>query len=101
MIEWKTIKIEDKNFIGMHLILPHQQMFIISSTKCILLGDAFLLDNMTKNACIFIMEKADSFEAMLSSQVKQMNKKAEMLGYHNAMKGKEVLLYQSENKTKK
>lgn len=94
MLEWKTIHLEDKRFIGMHIILPRQRLYLISSTKCILVGKVFDIENMTKSACVFIMEESDSFEALLISKVIQMNALAIELGYQLGMSGKEVLLYQ-------
>lgn len=99
MLEWKTIRLADKSFIGMQMLLPRQKVYLISSTKCILAGKIFNLDNMTKNSCVFIMAKSNSFEELLSSNVIEMNKKATDMGYQKGMSGKEVLLYQTKIKT--
>lgn len=98
MLEWKSIRINDKRFIGMHIILPRQAVYIISSTKCILAGKVFNIQNMTKSSCVFIMSESSSFEKLLTSKVIAMNTKAEEMGYHYGMSGKEVLLYQAEIK---
>lgn len=98
MLEWKTIRLEDKSFIGMKMALPRQKVYLITSTKCILVGRIFNIDNMTKNTCVFIMTQSNSFEQLLTSNVVSMNKKAMDLGYQKGMSGKEVLLYQTQIK---
>lgn len=100
MLEWKTIHLADKRFIGMHIILPRQGLYLISSTKCILVGKVFDIENMTKSSCVFIMEESDSFEALLTSKVIQMNPLAIELGFQIGMSGKEVLLYQVQTEKK-
>lgn len=101
MLEWKTIKLQNHSFIGMHMVLPKQGIYIISSTHCILVGNMFEIDKLSPNSCVFVMEKADSFQNLLESKVKAMNEKAKRSGYHLTMNGKEVLLYQdTSNKIK-
>ncbi|NBK98139.1 MAG: DUF1805 domain-containing protein [Erysipelotrichia bacterium] len=95
MLEWKTIRLANKQFIGMLMILPKQNVYIISSTKCILVGNIFAVDKMTKSSCVFIMSQSHSFEQLLTSNVVMMNEKARKLGYQIGMSGKEVLLYQT------
>lgn len=53
----------------------------------------FQIDNMARGSCVFIMEKSNSFEDLLTSCVIAMNAKAKFLGYHIGMTGKEVLSY--------
>lgn len=100
MLEWKTIRLEDKSFVGMQMLLPRQKVYLISSTKCILVGNIFDIHHMTKSSCVFVMSKSKSFEELLTSNVIEMNTKATDLGYRIGMSGKEVLLYQTEIKKK-
>lgn len=98
MLEWKTIHLEDKNFIGMHLVLPKQGIYVITSTKCILVGKMFSIEHLSPTSNVFVMEKADSFASLLESSIKQMNETAIKNGYKNFMSGKEVLLYSPKTK---
>lgn len=95
MLEWKTIKLEGKTFIGMHMILPRQGVYLITSTKCILAGNLFDIHHLSPASAVFIMEKSKSFSDLLTSKVVAMNEYAKKQHYHLGMSGKEVLLYQS------
>lgn len=98
MLEWKTITIQNHSFIGMHMVLPKQGIYIVTSTKCILVGSMFQVDKLSPYTCVFVMEKSDSFQSLLASKVIAMNEMAVQKGYHLTMNGKEVLLYQSDKK---
>lgn len=93
MLEWKTIHLENKNFIGMHIMLPKQQIFIITSTKCLLVGEMFNIEKLSPTSSVFVMEKSNSFNALLESRVLMMNQYAISSGYSKKMKGREILLY--------
>lgn len=98
MLEWKMIKIQEKSFVGMHMRLPKQGIYIITSTKCTLLGTVFQVEKMNPNSCFFIMEKSDSYRSLLCSQVIAMNDEAKRRGYQLGMNGKEVLMYGATKK---
>ena len=93
MLTWKTIRINEKNFIGMYIALPKQKLFIITSTHCILVGEMFNVDFLSPRTNVLIMKKSNSFKALLESEIKTMNQTAQQNGYHLNMNGKEALLY--------
>lgn len=101
MLEWKTIKLEGKSFIGMHMILPRQGLYVITSTKCIIAGNLFDVTHLSPNVAVCIMQRSKSYSELLESKVAVMNERARQLGYSERMNGKEVLLYQSNETYKK
>lgn len=95
MLEWKSIVLEGKRFIGVYIALPKQKIYIIYSTKCILVGEMFNIDKINSNISVCCVKKADSFASILKSEVISLNQKAIYSGYQKGMSGKEVLLYKS------
>lgn len=98
MLEWKLIKIDKYSFVGVFIQLPKIQLYIIYSTKCILLNDKFNIHTIREDIAVIIMERSSSFIDLLESNVVKMNRKAEIEGYHLGMSGKEVLLYKIQKK---
>ena len=94
LLEWKTITLGERKFIGMYLALPKHQIYIISSTKSILVGTLFNIDKFAPTINVFIMRESKSFNDLLNSEVIMMNGGDLAIGYQIGMKGKEVLLYQ-------
>lgn len=92
MLEWKSIHLEGKRFIGVYIALPKQKIYIIYSTKCILVGEIFNLSKMRSNISICTMKKADSFASLLQSEAIALNCNARKNGYRIGMKGKDILL---------
>lgn len=98
MIEWKLIKIDKYSFIGVFMQLPRIQIYVIYSTKCILLDNKFNIHHIREDIAIVVMKKSNSFIELLESEVVSMNAKAEKEGYYIGMSGKEVLLYKIQKK---
>ena len=98
MLEWKSIHLEGKRFIGVYIALPKQKIYIIYSTKCILVGDVFDLHKMRSNISVCTMRKADSFASLLQSECTALNFAARNNGYTIGMKGKDILLDKNKKK---
>lgn len=101
MVEIKSIRLDDKAFIGMHLHLPGYPLYLITSTKTIIAQAMFDVRYFRKElpVAVVITEYRYGFEAMLNARVIAMNEIAEAHGVTTLMNGKEALLLCETNET--
>ncbi|MCI9313188.1 MAG: hypothetical protein HFE68_07525 [Erysipelotrichaceae bacterium] len=94
MVEVKSIHLQNKAFIGMHLQLPTYPVYLITSTKTILTQQMFDIRYFQKerSIAVIITEYRYGFEALLHAPVIAMNEIARRRGVTTMMSGKEALL---------
>lgn len=95
MVEIKTIKIQEHNFIGIQILLPHNPLFLITSTHCILAGEEFDIDYFDRyrpNTCIFLVEDGCDFEHLLTGRITSISNGAAMFDICEGMKGQDALV---------
>lgn len=94
MVEVKSIQISQKSFLGMHLCLPAYPLYLIMSTKAILVQNMFDINYFEKEGPISVIltQYAYGYEAMLQAKVIAMNACAKTHGVKIHMSGKEALL---------
>lgn len=99
MVEIKSMQIDKKSFLGIHMHLPGYPLYLMMSTKAILAQDMFDIHYFDKeNAVAVVLVKyAYGFDAVLNAPVVAMNEKARERGVCIRMMGKEALLL-CENK---
>lgn len=95
MVEIKSIQISKKSFMGIHMHLPGNPVYLIMSTKTILAQNMFDIDYFNRgvgNVSIILTAYHYGFEPMLKAPVIAMNEEAKQHGVRLEMSGKEALL---------
>lgn len=94
MVEIKSIQLFQKSFLGMHLHLPAYPVYLIMSTKSILVQNMFDISYFKKDCpvSVIVTEYRYGFDAMLNARVIAMNEQAKIHGVTLLMNGKEALL---------
>ncbi|MEG0290961.1 MAG: hypothetical protein RSF69_03065 [Erysipelotrichaceae bacterium] len=94
MVEIRTIKSDHNTFVGILLKLPHQPIYLITSTHLIIAGAQFditYFNQEMKQTAIAIMAENGSFEQLLNSKIKYCSPCAIHMGIKKDMLGKEAL----------
>ncbi|MEG0093879.1 MAG: DUF1805 domain-containing protein [Erysipelotrichaceae bacterium] len=95
MVEIQTIKWDHKYFVGILLKLPHQPIYLITSTRFVLTGEEFNIQHFNdghKHTAIAVVKDGNSFEQLLDSQITFVSLQAMNLGVKIGMLGRDALV---------
>lgn len=99
MVEIKSMQVDKKSFLGIHMHLPGYPLYLIMSTDVILAQNMFDIRYFHKEngVAVILVAYAYGFEAVVQEPVIGMNEVAKQRGVLIGMSGKEALLL-CENK---
>lgn len=94
MVEIKTIKWDDKLYVGMLIKLPRHPLHIITSTHLSIMGGEINIDYYNKfyaDTCIAVVEVSSTFEKMMESKIVEVSRGASLRGIKVGMIARDAL----------
>lgn len=97
MITINSLDVDGIIFTGVHLELPHTNVFIIMNEMGYIINTTFEIEFITKekrerNMIAAVMTEVNKIDDLLNAKIEKVTEEAKRIGWFVGMKGKDALL---------